>query len=129
MNSSIVTEVNHLQNINEVAFALIQYARSLEPESDYVPENDRFVLRPANFVTFSVRWKKANNITVSLRGNPNEFEKLPELLIQQDQNGYSLFRFEQVNQLFAAASYIRRAHELFERGRQRRQTTPLTVER
>ena len=91
MESSIETEAKRLKNIGESAFFLAQYARALTPKSDYDFDGRRFVLRPDNFVTFSVHSSRANNLTVSLRGNTTEFEKLPELLIKPDQNGYSLF--------------------------------------
>ena len=106
----------------------MDFAQSLEPSSSLQWDGARYVMRPKNFVTFKVHHKRANNLTVTLRGTPKEFEQQPGLQLKADQNGYSIFRLEKNQQLAAAALYVRRAHELFERGRQRPLKTPKTIE-
>jgi hypothetical protein len=126
--SQLLTEISALDAISTAARALAEFSEAISIGSKFVSEGPRFVLRPANFVTFSVHHKRANNLTVSVRGNETEFEKRPELLLKKDQNGYSTFKFEKAEQLEAAAYYIKRAFDLYERGRTRDQKTPRTVE-
>jgi hypothetical protein len=128
MSEELKGRIFELSEIEVIGWALVQYANSLSPGSKYKSESARYVLRPDNFVTFSVHSKRANNLTVSLRGKVSEFEIQPELKLQRDQNGYCLFKLRKPEQLHAAASYIQRAAELFKRGRQRMPKTPRTVE-
>ncbi|MCB1433839.1 MAG: hypothetical protein KDK75_15515 [Alphaproteobacteria bacterium] len=128
MLESLLAEVSKLSKIHRVAGGLVEFALSLEPNSELKSEHGRYVVRPKNFVTFSVHSSRTNNLTVTMRGNPSEFEHTAELLVKKDQNGYSVFRLEEIGQLAAAANHIKRAHTLFDRGRTRPIKAVKTVE-
>jgi len=116
-----------LDDINHCGLALLQYAATL-PGNEYKQfenKNGRWVCDP-NFVNFQVHYKRKNNIPISLRGNPAEFEKHDELPMKPGMAGYSECSFESRSQLFAAVSYIRRAWQIYKKGRSRRQTRPVT---
>jgi len=78
-------EISRLQDLKEVGIALVQFAKSqflgLRFESN---EQGRYVATPENFVTFSIHWQRAKNITVTLRGNPEEFLAFDELQLKSD---------------------------------------------
>jgi hypothetical protein len=121
-------QIGQLKTISASAQALADFSEAISKNSHFQSEGNRFVLRPANFVTFTVHYKRGNHITVSVRGAVSEFEGRKELAIKKDQNGYSAFKFESADQLEAATYYVKRAAELYERGRTRSKKTPKTVE-
>jgi hypothetical protein len=64
------TEIEHLSQLKQVGLALVQFAAAQFPGVKFdSTDQGRFVASPENFVTFTVHWKRANNITVTLRGN------------------------------------------------------------
>ena len=128
MLESLRKEIAQLDTIQAIAVALVEYAIALVPDNHIEAKGSRFVLSPENFATFTIHSARANNLTVSLRGNPEEFEHQSELEIVKDQNGYSSFKLKQTGQLAAASIYIRRTHELYSRGRGRPVLKPKTVE-
>lgn len=118
-------EIEHLVELNNVGLALAQLAEAQFPGLQFVAtEQGRFVATPHNYVTFKIHWQRARNITVTLRGNPLEFQHFEELALTQDRPGYSKFRLELPVQLAAAAMHIRRAAELYRAGRSRKAATP-----
>jgi hypothetical protein len=124
---SIDVELTELQAIRHAGFALLEYAASL-PDSygGFSNKNGRWVCEP-NFVTFEIHYKRAQNIRISLRGNPEEFEQHEELPLKAGMNGYSECSFESNSQLFAATAYIRRAWQIFNKGRARTKSRPVTI--
>jgi hypothetical protein len=116
-----------LNGLCETASAIVQYSQSIA-EGQLESEGSRYVMRPDNFVIFEPHYKRVRNLTVTIRGNPSEFEEWHGLKLDKSMNGYSSFRITQNSQLAAAASYIRRSKELFVRGRSREQTKSRTVE-
>ena len=123
---NIADELIELDDINHCSFALLQYAVSLPEKATFTNKSGRWVLDP-NFVAFQIHHKRANNIRISLRGNPTEFEEQPELALQPGMEGDSECSFESPAQLFAASAYIRRAWRIFNKGRGRDQTRPITI--
>ena len=115
----IQDEMKKLGVLTEVGAALVAYVESIADGGKFELTGNRWVVRPNNFVTFEPHYKRALNIAVSLRGNPSEFAELPELSIKEGMAGYSEYIITKPNQLAAAAFYIRRAHELYQRGRHR----------
>jgi len=115
----IQNEMKKLGPLADIGAALVAYAESIADGGKFELSGNRWVVRPNNFVTFEPHYQRALNIAVSLRGNPNEFAKLPELPLKEGMAGYSECSITQANQLAAAAFYIRRAHELYHRGRSR----------
>lgn len=114
------SEIDHLPELREVGLALVQFAKSQFPGLQFLPNGQgRYVASPENFVTFTVHWKRAKNITVTLRGNPFEFAKFEELKVKPDMGGYASFKVEKANQLAAGAMHIQRAAELYKAGRTR----------
>jgi hypothetical protein len=114
------SEIAHIPELNEIGKALVQFARAQFPGLTFeATGQDRYVAAPENFVTFSVHWKRAKNITVTLRGNPFEFAVFEELPLKADMGGYASFKLEHPRQLAAAAMHIQRAAELYKAGRTR----------
>ena len=128
MADNIENELVELGSIARVAGGLVDFALALDKSNSIEWDGSRHVTRPNNFATFVVHHKRANNLTVTLRGKPSEFEQQSELEIKADQNGYSIFKLERSDQLGAASLYVRRAYELFNRGRGRTVKSPKTIE-
>ena len=125
----IEDEVTKIPELKDIGLALIQYAKSLFPNLKFEANSQgRYVATPDNFVTFSIHWQRAKNITVTLRGNPQEFLCFQELELKPDMAGYSSFKITSVSQLAAAAEYIRRAAEIYRAGRERIQKSIKIVE-
>jgi len=125
---SLEDEISKLDGIRHVGLALLDFSRSIL-KGNFELEGNYWVYRPDNFVTFDVHWKRANNITLSLRGAPSEFEALDCLPLKTGMGGvYSRCKIERADQLDAAASYIRRALELYQRGRSRDLKHPRRIE-
>lgn len=82
-----------------------------------------------NFVTFSIHYQRAHNVTVCLRGNPHEFIPFGHLPLKPAQSGYSRCKVESVNQLDALLCYIRRAYEIWTEGRTRAQKEIVILKR
>ncbi|MDN5873040.1 MAG: hypothetical protein L0H29_01490 [Sinobacteraceae bacterium] len=122
-------ELAHIPELMEAGIALQKYAASQFPGLQFnATDQGRFVAYPHNYVTFAVHWKRARTITVTLRGNTEEFISFDELELKSDMAGYSSFRLENVNQLAAAAMHIRRAAELYQGGRSRIQRAQRVTE-
>jgi len=113
-------EISKLPELKDVGLALIQFAKSQFPNLRFEANpQGRYVATPDNFVTFAVHWQRAKNITVTLRGNPEEFLGFEELELKPDMGGYSSFKVTEARQLAAAAFCIRRAAEIYRAGRER----------
>lgn len=123
---NISDELTELDGINHCGFALLQYAVTLIENGSFIHKNGKWICKE-NFVTFQVHHKKTNNIRVSLRGYPTEYQEYSELLLKQGMKGYSEFVFEDTTQLFAASSYIRRALQLYKKGSRREHSRPITI--
>ncbi|NBQ69940.1 MAG: hypothetical protein EBU46_14405 [Nitrosomonadaceae bacterium] len=124
------TEIAKIPELKDVGTALVVFARSLLPGLRFEPNvQKRFVATPDNFVTFTVHWHRAKNITVTLRGNPDEFLSFQEMPLKPDRTGYSSFKLTEASQLAAAAFYIRRAAEIYQAGRGRVQNGQKVVAR
>ena len=126
--NNLLTQIDQLGDLKLTARALVVYALRLGEGEHLEPAGRRWVSRPSNFVTFEVHHQIANNLTLSLRGNPAEFIEFNELRLRPGQAGYSECPVTDPIQLCAAAWYIRRAFELYHRGRSRVQTKPRLVE-
>jgi hypothetical protein len=114
-------------NYNHCGFALLQYAVSLpEGKVSFENKNGRWVFDP-NYVTLQIHYKRTNNIRISLRGNPEEFQIQEELPLKAGMGGYSECSFEHPTQMYAATSYIRRAWQIYNKGRNRTHTKPKTI--
>ena len=73
-----------------------------------------------NFVTFTIRHKQKRHLTISLRGNPSEFDVSPDLSLKEGRAGaYSECNVTSPRQLAAATAYVQRAYELYKRGASR----------
>ncbi len=124
------TEIAKIPELKEVGVALVLFARSLFPGLRFdANAQGRFVAKPDNFVTFTVHWQRAKNITVTLRGNRDEFLPFEELPLKPDMAGYSAFKLTEIKQLAAASFYIRRAAEIYQAGRVRVQKGQKLVEK
>ena len=115
----IQDEMKKLGALAEVGVALVIYAESIADGGKFELSGNRWVVRPNNFVTLEPHYQRALNIAVSLRGNPSEFAEFQELSLKEGMAGYSECSITKPSQLAAAAFYIRRAYELYQRGRNR----------
>jgi hypothetical protein len=131
---NIDEELKHLPTLESVGRALAQFARSLHPSGDFKLRGRKWVYAPPKFVTFSLVYKRKKNISLSLRGNPTEFEEKDVLPLRpgrganNSRGGCSECQITDAKQLSAAASYIERAHIISRRGRNRMPKTPVTIE-
>ena len=116
---TVEDEILKLRFISRIGLALIDFIQSIQPIGNFQFESNSWVYRPNNFVAFDIHYQRANNITLSLRGQPNEFDHYTSLPIYAGRGNYSRCKIESSNQLDAAAYYIRRALELYNRGRTR----------
>lgn len=112
-------DMSRLRSLSQIGSALIDYALSLTPNNELRGGYALWVPYPSNFFGFRVQ-RRVQNIRFSVRGTPNEFLILPDLPLSWGRgHAYSEFVLATPNQLYAACSYIRRAHELFRLGRNR----------
>lgn len=118
-----------LGSLSEIGVALAAYAENIADGGKFERSGNRWVVRPNNFVTFEPHYKRTLNIAVSLRGNPKEFAEFPELPLKEGMAGYSECTITKPNHLAAAAFYIRRAQELYQRGRNRPRKNQKIVEK
>ena len=68
MRDKLQKEIDQLECISKTAAALVDYALSLDANATIVLKRDRYVFSPKKFVTFSVHHKRANNLTITMRG-------------------------------------------------------------
>ncbi len=129
----IEDELLHLPHLENVGVALVQFVRELDPGGDFVQEGGGWLYRPNNFVEFTPRYKRTENITLTLRGGPAEFPDRPDLLLDSDwgvdadgRGGYSRCRIKSAKQLATAALYIETAYDNYKRGRNRTRQQPVT---
>jgi len=125
---SFEEEIREIPQLENVGLALFEFAESVFPQNSFNQDNHgRWVARPENFVTLRVQ-PQAENIAITLRGNPGEFLEFGELHLRQDQEGYSIFRISEASELRAASVHISRAAELYRRGRNRTPQQPVLTE-
>jgi hypothetical protein len=125
--NTIQEELLELPIIGEAFIHILDFISSLE-SGEFVKEGTQWVYRPRNFITITIHSQQARNVTVCLRGNPQEFAQFEYLPLRSALAGYSRYKMEEINQLDAALCYIRRAHELSLRGRSRTQKALKIVE-
>ena len=120
---AMVTEFEQIPRLEEVGVALTRFAMAI---SNSYPccENEQWVFRPENFCTFNIQYKRAQHVSISLRGAPREFLQCDEqrLTDSMGNGAYSKFYLESPAQLAMAAMHVRRAYDLWTRGRSRRRT-------
>lgn len=121
-------QIRNLDKIDRIGLALLDFVRAIHP-GEFELKGNSWIYRPDNFVTMDVHWQRANNLTLSLRGAPKEFDVRDCLPLSYGMGRvYSRCKIERPDQLDAASSYIRRALELYQRGRSRPITHPRTIE-
>jgi len=126
---TIDEELQQLETLKHVGRALADFVRSLPPsvkpnycEGEFKRQGKKWVHDP-NFVTFTLHYIRTENITLSLRGNPSQFQQSDVLPLQPgrgaktSKGGYSECRISGARQLGAAAVYIERAYEIYRKGR------------
>ncbi|WP_456426121.1 hypothetical protein [Rhodocaloribacter sp.] len=124
----IENELGKLKSLSRIGFALAEYAKAISDGGLFEKSGNRWVMRPNNFVTLEPHYQRALNIAISLRGNPDEFADFPELPLKEGMHGYSECSVTESRQLAAATFYIRRAKEIYERGRSRTQKKQKIIE-
>ena len=123
----IEEEISKVAGLKNVGLALVQFAESLFKGTVFESSDRRWVARPHNFVTFEVHWQRANNIALSLRGNPDEFLTFEELPLRAGMGGYSECKITSARHLAAASCYIRSAAELYSKGSKRIRSKPVLL--
>ena len=118
-------EMSKIPALKNVGLALVDYAESLSPGISFELKGKRWV-PSINFVTFTVQHAQAKNIVLSLRGNPSEFLKFPELHLRPGMGygAYSECTLSTPNQLAAVAMCIKKAHEISRQGKTRTKKNP-----
>lgn len=118
-------EISKIPKLKNIGLALIDYVESLHPGITFELKSRRWV-PSVNFVTFTVQHARAQNIAVSLRGSPKEFIEFDELPLREGMGhgAYTECTLERANQLPALAMHVRRAHELYNQGREREKKHP-----
>lgn len=124
---SLTEELKQVPSLLHPAQALVAFAEAIGSVTFHA-EGERWVARPHNFVTFKVQAARKQDLVVTLRGNPFEFETQEEIKLKADRPGHSRFNFGHPRELQAAATYIKRAHQLYQRGAGRPPKTPRTTE-
>jgi hypothetical protein len=155
---TIDDELKELPTLEIVGRALAQFVRSLHPKDkslgpvtqiygdgrppfteerypkgDFILRGKKWVYDP-NFVTFTLHYTRTENITLSLRGHPSEFQQQEVLPLLPGRGavggvgGYTECRITAPRQLAAAAACIERAYEIWHRGSLRTPTHPVSVE-
>jgi hypothetical protein len=114
--SKLPSEMRHL------AHSLLAYAKHIS-KSLPVWENEQWVFRPENFVTFRIHYKNTTNITLYLRGEDSEFANWTPKTVRSSVPGYSKIIIESLLQVPEAFLAIQRAYQLFSRGRTRTKRT------
>jgi len=125
----MIQEADRLESLSHTCKALAEFAQAISG-STFQREGKQWVARPDNFVTLTIQYARAQNIAVSIRGNPNEFRTDPALSVEVKPGmaGYSSFSIEHVRHLAGAADCIERAWTIFQRGRTRQRTQTQVVE-
>ncbi len=105
-------------SLASIGNALVIYARSLHPGTDFEPRSGGWHLAsPKNFVAFKA---KGRAITMSLYGLRYEFTASPHLPLKRGRwPSYCECTISHADHLAAAAAYIQRASELKQAGRRR----------
>jgi hypothetical protein len=115
-------EFEELPQLHSILITVLDFIFAIHP-GDFERDPSGWVYRPDNFVALTVRYKRASHVTFTFRGNVAEFHQLQHLAIEPAQHGYSRCYFDSVLQLDALLFYIRQAHDLYEKGRNRTQQT------
>jgi hypothetical protein len=128
IENTIYEELDRLDStLNHAGITIIEFVQGLAG-GKFLKEERRWVFRPQNFVTLTIHAIRTSNITITLRGNPEEFAPLSQIELKQDRNGYSICKLESIMQLDAVLFHVRRAHKLWLLGKQRSQKRLRVVE-
>ena len=131
LDPRLSTELNSLSWLKDVGRALCRFTTSLHPPKDgggFKRKGMQWVYDP-NFVGMTIHSTREWNITLSLRGTPDEFLEDLNLPLKTQRPGYSRCKVQSARQLAAAANYIERAFVIWHRGRDRLRKTPQIEER
>jgi len=122
-------EISKIPKLKNIGLALIDYIESLYPGITFELKTKRWV-PSENFVTFTVQHARAQNIVISLRGNPKEFLEFEELPLREGMGHgtYTECTLERANQLPALAMHVRKAYELYSEGSTRDKKHPKITE-
>jgi len=113
-------DAQFLPDLADTIVALAKYGKTLFPNSKYIKEGERYVLRPHNFVTFTVHHTRSHHVRITLRGFIGEFAIASELPLKSGRaQAYAECILSNPNGLAAAAAYIQRACQLLNRGPRR----------
>ncbi len=119
--------LSELPELKHCGIALVEFVEALAHSKEWSLSSNRWIMK-SNFVTFRVQ-PRVRAIRATLRGRTREFNLFPELTLERGRAGaYTEFAFKEPKQLAAAAFYIHRAHELYERGGSRRKSKQVIQE-
>ncbi len=123
------SELESLGNLHNPSIVMLDFIFGITDGNlgSFTKRGTQWVYEP-NFITLSIHSQRANNVTICLRGNPHEFAQYNHLPLTPAQHGYCRCKVESVLQLDAALVYIRRAYELWSKGRNRIQKEQKIVE-
>jgi len=75
----------------------------------YYPDSGRYVAKPDNFWTVRIQQPRANNLQLTVRGDPNHFVVPDDIDLKKDRPGYSRFVISHSDQIPGALSIIGQA--------------------
>lgn len=122
-------ELHRLSDLEPIGLALAKFALSLSPGNEFEKQGRRWVLRPDNFVAFTVQFARTKSIRLSLRtsafaltGSSIRHTQDLELRPRREGNSYAECVVDSPLQLDTASSYIAEAYEILREmgGRPRR---------
>lgn len=113
-------EISKIPHLRNAGLAFVDYIEALFPGITFERKGRRWV-PSENFVTFTIQYAQSQNIAISLRGNPSEFAEFEELKLKEGMGhgAYSECITDSPKQLPAVALCIKRAYEIYNKGRSR----------
>ncbi len=127
----IEDEMTRIPELAPTGIALTRFAIALtngQGTFELAKTKNFWVMRPKKFVTFTIQYERARTFVLTFRGKPEEFEVDSACPLRSVMDGYSRCCLDKPRQLLACARYIDRAYTLFNRGRNRKKTRPVTTE-
>jgi hypothetical protein len=104
------------QNLRDLGKALLSEVRHhFKGELRYYPDSRRFVEKPDNFWTVTIR-TRVSSLDITVRGTPEFFGPMRQVEVKPDRGSYSRFKVTSLSQVGDAVSVIRRAASYGRRG-------------
>ena len=125
--SELHGELEQFDELLHPFIMLIDFVQGLAP-GHFEKGKNRWTYNP-NFLSLTIHYKRRKHIVVFVRGWPSEYASMDHLpLVSCGSGSYSKCYVESVMQMDALLFYVRRSHELWNKGRGREGTRQRLVE-